>query len=77
MPQLMCPNDNTPMQEINRNGVQLDVCPQCRGGWLDRGELEKLLAQAEPETREEHRDREQRETHQREVEEYYKPRKKD
>ena len=44
MPLLTCPNDNTGMQEINRNGVLIDVCPQCRGVWLDRGELEKLLS---------------------------------
>jgi Zn-finger nucleic acid-binding protein len=43
MPLLMCPNDNSAMQEINRNGVMIDVCPQCRGVWMDRGELEKLL----------------------------------
>lgn len=43
MPLLMCPNCNASMQEVNRNGVQLDMCPQCRGVWLDRGELEKLM----------------------------------
>ncbi len=31
------------MREVNRNGVHIDVCPKCRGVWLDRGELEKLL----------------------------------
>jgi uncharacterized protein len=40
---LVCPNDGTSMQAINRNGVLIDVCPQCRGVWLDRGELEMLL----------------------------------
>lgn len=44
MPLLMCPNDNSAMQEIDRNGVKIDVCPQCRGVWLDRGELEKLMS---------------------------------
>ena len=43
MPLLLCPNDNAGMQTINRNGVELDVCPTCRGVWLDRGELEKIL----------------------------------
>ena len=32
------------MQEITRNGIMIDVCTQCRGVWLDRGELEKLLS---------------------------------
>jgi Zn-finger nucleic acid-binding protein len=44
MPLLVCPNDGTGMQEVNRNGVLIDICPQCRGVWLDRGELEKLLS---------------------------------
>jgi len=46
MPLLMCPNCNEGMQEIRRNEVQIDVCPKCRGVWLDRGELEKLLDSA-------------------------------
>ena len=44
MPLLMCPNDNAQMQTLDRNGVQFDMCPSCRGVWLDRGELEKLMA---------------------------------
>lgn len=43
MPLLMCPNCQAGMQEISRNGVMIDVCTQCRGVWLDRGEMEKLL----------------------------------
>lgn len=43
MPILMCPSCQAGMQEINRNGVLIDICGQCRGVWLDRGELEKLL----------------------------------
>ncbi|MGV9008436.1 TFIIB-type zinc ribbon-containing protein [Brevundimonas sp.] len=46
MPLLMCPNDNTSMQTLDRNGVQFDMCPSCRGVWLDRGELEKLMDSA-------------------------------
>jgi len=44
MPLLMCPNDNVSMNTINRQGVEFDMCPQCRGVWLDRGELEKILS---------------------------------
>ena len=43
MPLLMCPNDDTAMQMLERSGVQFDMCPTCRGVWLDRGELEKLM----------------------------------
>ncbi len=46
MPLLMCPNDNGAMQTVERAGVQFDMCPTCRGVWLDRGELEKLMASA-------------------------------
>jgi len=46
MPLLSCPNDNDAMQIIQRSGVEFDMCPACRGVWLDRGELEKMLAVA-------------------------------
>lgn len=46
MPLLLCPNDNGPMQTVQRSGVEFDICPACRGVWLDRGELEKMLAAA-------------------------------
>jgi uncharacterized protein len=51
MPLLMCPNDNAAMQTLDRDGVQFDMCPTCRGVWLDRGELEKLMASAAEEGR--------------------------
>ena len=51
MPLLMCPNDNAAMQTLERSGVQFDMCPTCRGVWLDRGELEKLMEGASAEGR--------------------------
>ena len=30
----------------DRQGIEIDYCPQCRGVWLDRGELDKLLERA-------------------------------
>lgn len=40
-----CPRCETgSLTERDRDGVTLDVCPRCRGVWLDRGELEKLIA---------------------------------
>jgi Zn-finger nucleic acid-binding protein len=35
-----------PLDERDREGVTIDVCRACRGIWLDRGELEKILARA-------------------------------
>lgn len=46
MPLLLCLNDNGSMQSVQRSGVEFDICPTCRGVWLDRGELEKLLGAA-------------------------------
>ncbi len=43
MPLLMCPNCNASMQEVRRDEVAFDMCPTCRGVWLDRGELEKII----------------------------------
>jgi Zn-finger nucleic acid-binding protein len=39
----MCPNCDGSMQTVQRAGVEFDMCPRCRGVWLDRGELEKLM----------------------------------
>lgn len=43
MPLLLSPIDGSPMKQINRFGIEIDVCPTSGGVWLDRGELEKLL----------------------------------
>jgi uncharacterized protein len=39
---LTCPVCSGQMREMVREGVTIDTCTQCRGVWLDRGELEKL-----------------------------------
>jgi Zn-finger nucleic acid-binding protein len=41
-----CPRCETTLAEIDRDGITIDRCERCRGIWLDRGELEKLLARA-------------------------------
>jgi Zn-finger nucleic acid-binding protein len=44
MPLLVSPIDGkTPMQQIVRDGIEIDRCPVSGGIWLDAGELEKLL----------------------------------
>jgi uncharacterized protein len=40
---VVCPRDGANLVEVNKSGVQIDVCPECKGVWLDRGELEKIL----------------------------------
>jgi uncharacterized protein len=38
-----CPVDGSILAMTDRQGVEIDYCPQCRGVWLDRGELDKLI----------------------------------
>ena len=38
-----CPMDGTTLVMSDRQGIEIDYCPQCRGVWLDRGELDKLV----------------------------------
>jgi hypothetical protein len=40
---LRCPNDGSRLVEVERSDVLIDACPECRGVWLDRGELDKIL----------------------------------
>ena len=39
-----CPNCGAAMRERDRGGVKIDFCPSCKGVWLDRGELDKIVA---------------------------------
>ena len=45
-----CPSDGTTLLMSERQGVEIDYCPQCRGVWLDRGELDKILERAQAES---------------------------
>ena len=38
-----CPHCLVPLTMTDRQGIEIDYCPQCRGVWLDRGELDKLI----------------------------------
>jgi uncharacterized protein len=38
-----CPIDGTQLMMSERQGIEIDYCPKCRGVWLDRGELDKLI----------------------------------
>jgi len=44
MPLINSPIDGAPMRQIHRYGIEFDVCPTTGGVWLDKGELEKLIA---------------------------------
>ena len=40
---MLCPADQTPLTMSERSGIEIDYCPTCRGVWLDRGELDKII----------------------------------
>lgn len=40
---MRCPNCGSRLVEVERSEILVDACPECRGVWLDRGELDKIL----------------------------------
>ncbi|MCI4590424.1 zf-TFIIB domain-containing protein [Sphingobium sp. BYY-5] len=40
---MLCPVCHVGLAMTDRQGVEIDYCPQCRGVWLDRGELDKII----------------------------------
>jgi Zn-finger nucleic acid-binding protein len=47
---MKCPTDGAVLTMSERSGVEIDYCPECRGVWLDRGELDKILDRAAAES---------------------------
>lgn len=43
---MKCPVCDVTLSISSREGVEIDFCPQCRGVWLDRGELDKVIERA-------------------------------
>lgn len=75
---MKCPVDDATLLMSERSGVEIDYCPECRGVWLDRGELDKLIERAEdddPDDRDRDRGRRDRDHH-RDERSYAPPRKK-
>lgn len=40
---MQCPTDGSTLVMSERTGIEIDYCPECRGVWLDRGELDKII----------------------------------
>ena len=63
---MKCPNCQVDLMMTERQGIEIDYCPQCRGVWLDRGELDKIIERStatpssspSPQRSEKHRGRE-------------------
>ena len=47
---MRCPVCDVPLSMADRQGVEIDFCPECRGVWLDRGELDKIIERSAAET---------------------------
>jgi Zn-finger nucleic acid-binding protein len=45
---MKCPTCSVDLVMTDRQGVEIDYCPKCRGVWLDRGELDKIIERAIP-----------------------------
>ena len=45
---MKCPVCDVTLVISSREGIEIDHCPQCRGVWLDRGELDKIIERAAP-----------------------------
>ncbi len=45
---MQCPVCQVPLSMSDRQGIEIDFCPQCRGVWLDRGELDKIIDRSAP-----------------------------
>ena len=43
---MKCPSCSTTLVMTDRQGIEIDYCPDCRGVWLDRGELDKIIERA-------------------------------
>ncbi len=45
---MKCPNCSVDLVMSERQGVEIDYCPKCRGVWLDRGEIDKIIDRSVP-----------------------------
>lgn len=57
---MKCPLCNVDLLMSERQGIEIDYCPQCRGVWLDRGELDKIIERSTPSAAEPARDHDER-----------------
>jgi Zn-finger nucleic acid-binding protein len=53
---MKCPIDDVELVIAERQGIEIDYCPKCRGVWLDRGELDKIIERSEQRAPRTHQD---------------------
>lgn len=76
---MKCPIcENTDLLMSERCGVEIDYCPKCRGVWLDRGELDKIISASTPQVAQPHQHSNQGNVYDRAYSSHYhKPKKKE
>jgi Zn-finger nucleic acid-binding protein len=75
---MKCPNDNATLVMTERNGVEIDYCPECRGVWLDRGELDKIVERSTQPAQQPQQDQYRGQSYSRSGDrDYHKPKKKE
>jgi Zn-finger nucleic acid-binding protein len=52
---MKCPNCDETLVMTERQGVEIDYCPKCRGVWLDKGELDKIIEKSNADLRNQNR----------------------
>ena len=52
---MKCPNCDETLVMTERQGVEIDYCPKCRGIWLDKGELDKIIEKSQGDLRSQNR----------------------
>ena len=57
MSPVKCPIDGSELRITDRQGIEIDYCPQCRGVWLDRGELDKIIERTDSDDDDDYRRR--------------------
>ncbi|MGH7452966.1 MAG: zf-TFIIB domain-containing protein [bacterium] len=71
---MKCPVCNVELKMADRQGVEIDYCPQCRGVWLDRGELDKIIDRSSSAVYDDdRRDDDERDDHYRHGEQHHGP----
>jgi Zn-finger nucleic acid-binding protein len=73
---MKCPVDSATLLISERQGIEIDYCPECRGVWLDRGELDKLVRQVDDDRDDDRGPRREPDRHERDRHDSYPPRKK-
>ncbi len=74
---MKCPSCNVSLVMADRSGIEIDYCPDCRGVWLDRGELDKIIERSSPSVQntQPERSREQQQYYSKDNPHYYKKKK--